>query len=265
MTAVLVGFQYNSEKRLPGIVVDLFLGYSLAQKLGMKATILTDITTDTDAKQVNQLLARGGVDVSILGFISNRLCDKSLKPITSKNDLLKELKQLPTSSHLLFYYSGHGDDSGIILPNSERLDGTVLLESVGKCGAAESLWIMDCCGKCDLGLRYVWDGAWFVRNGKSKWRTDNLLLLRSVKGKVLATKAGSPFTATVVDVLKKEQIFTVTSLAKVLEPGLIYSTRPGNLFLYVWIFPKLQPMSKPIQLALKEWLIETSEEDEGTR
>ena len=70
--AVLIGFEYLGDKKLPGITIDLYLVYNLLKKMGWEdeqIKVLTDIEKDHPTKILKTAIKDKIVNSDVLSFI----------------------------------------------------------------------------------------------------------------------------------------------------------------------------------------------------
>ena len=157
---LLMGFEYQKEKYLPGIQIDLYHAYSMA--LNMKADkiiILTDIDHDDESKTplFIEAITQSKLDPNIFTFIENLKSKKQLIVYQNRLDLISHLSSHSNQcDQLFFYFTGHGKNEQFILPDSDHLSMNVLREilcnSVHKNG--DIFLIIDCCNVNGFNLPY---------------------------------------------------------------------------------------------------------------
>ena len=72
--AILIGFEYTNEKKLPGIIVDLYQAYCFLKKNNWKDNeikILTDIKKDAETQILKSAILEKTVNSDILSFIED--------------------------------------------------------------------------------------------------------------------------------------------------------------------------------------------------
>lgn len=126
--ALLVGFTYSGDKKLPGIAVDLYIVYSFLVEQGWKPeeiTILTDIEKDEQTEILKKAIADRTVNVNILSFIEEaKRKDQYIKYRHQSvyNNFRATLEFCKgggsnKTENFFFYYTGHSQEGNIILPN----------------------------------------------------------------------------------------------------------------------------------------------------
>ncbi len=144
--AILIGFEYESSEKLPGITVDLYQVYHFLKKKGWKdeeITIFTDIKKDSHTKILKKSILEKNVDSSILVFIEELKEKKQYCQFTSHNHF-NNFESIFSPSHSLFiYYTGHSKDGNIVLPNKALITFTAFTKIL--CKYEEIFCIMDCC------------------------------------------------------------------------------------------------------------------------
>jgi len=213
--AVLVGFRYEGDKKLPGIVVDLYQIYIFLKENGWKEEdiyVLTDVKGDQDTNVLRKAILEKIVDTNILSFIS--LLKKNNRYIRyktyshSNNFTSIFIKDGTGPQNLFFYYSGHSKDNCFVLPSDALVSFNTFLDLTYD----EVFIILDCC-EGDLGLTYqCFDNFYRFRN--EKFFAKHILAFSSSldNEKSLTDAAGSLFTKNIVKTLRKR-----SSVYKILQ------------------------------------------------
>lgn len=219
--AVLVGFRYEGNKKLPGIVVDLYQIYTFLKENGWKEEeiyVLTDVKGDQDTNVLRKAILEKIVDTNILSFISllkknNRYIrykahshSNNFTSIFNNTGSLEE--SMLSKQNLFFYYSGHSKDNCFVLPSDALVSFNTFLDLTYD----EVFIILDCC-EGDLGLTYqCFDN--FYRFKNEKFFPRHILAFSSSldNEKSLTDAAGSLFTKNIVKTLRRR-----TSVYKILE------------------------------------------------
>ena len=154
--ALLLGFQYEGDKYLPGISIDLYLIYNFLKKIGWKdeeIMIYTDIKQDSDTELLRAAILSKLVDVDILSFIEQIKKKGIYTEFRSSTSLISKLNQ--DSERLFIYYTGHCKDGNIVLPNGLISYDYFLsiLQSSERENMKEAFIIFDCC-EGDLKLPF---------------------------------------------------------------------------------------------------------------
>lgn len=160
--ALLVGMKYKREEReLPGIVLDLYRFYQWARQWAQEIYILTDITEDESIKTLRNHIFEGQVNPDIIYFIREIKQRNEYISYINRYTFLETLQNMchsdgSRSDQIFFYYTGHGEQGDLILPNNETLTCRDLqlfaLSNLPPTG--QMLTILDCCNASTLGLPY---------------------------------------------------------------------------------------------------------------
>ena len=129
----------------------------MGQSNNYETYILSDLQTDDHLYQEAQLLCQEGVfDYSILEFV-DYLKDYYIY-VNSKSAVLSALSTISKRNQALVYFSGHGIDSRLLAPGTERemIDGGVLLQALTQL-ADELFVVLDCCYPTTMDLPYRLD------------------------------------------------------------------------------------------------------------
>ena len=145
--AILIGFEYNSSKKLPGITVDLYQVYQFLKRKGWKddeIVVFTDIKKDPHTKILKNSILEKNVDSGILAFIAELKEKKQYFQYTCHNHFnnFESIFSSPVNN-LFVYYTGHSKDGNIILPNQALITFTTFTKIL--CKYNEIFCITDCC------------------------------------------------------------------------------------------------------------------------
>lgn len=194
-TAILIGFEYNINK-LPGVIIDLYHAYKWCQTFCSQIYLCTDIEFVKDESVLQEAINDKIANEDLYAFYDN------ISPEIIINDLLSTLKNVLTDkiNRLVIYYSGHGIDEYIVLPDNSLLLFTdfknCVLSSISI--ETEIFWILDCCNPQGLHLPYKLNGNMFTLslNTKIKCVKQKITLITSAEGheKSVATRSGSLFS-----------------------------------------------------------------------
>lgn len=197
--AFLLGFKYKGENALKGILVDLYRMDILLQKRGWKTTVCCDTLGDNF---FSEAIVDGKIPFSAWEW------RKKIKIVRTGEDIQKEIGEKFWS---LFYFTGHGQKGGFLLPEGETVPALTLLQWFGD--NCPQLWIWDACGAYRLRLPYLW-----TTNGLSlNWEvlpwhlTDYPLTILSASAKTsqgvvsVSTENGSSLSLALSSLLEEEQ------------------------------------------------------------
>lgn len=126
--ALLLGFSYGEDSKikyvaadrnpLPGIVVDLYQGYTIAKQMNAdKILVITDIIQDQQTSVLVNSMLDSTVDFGVLNFITNIRRDKQYYQFTSRESFIRMVGNfLSGSDEVFIYYTGHVDNGYLLFP-----------------------------------------------------------------------------------------------------------------------------------------------------
>ncbi len=185
---LLVGFEYIKSERwktLPGIPVDLYQAYRYCKNITKNILVFTDIDKDYRTSVLQRAILDGYVDSGLLSFIEDIKEKKQYTQYNSKikngyssNNFDKTIKRFVGIDRLVIYYTGHGKNGDIILPDNthvslEYIRDLVIGGSDGSDGA-QIVSILDCCQSNGMGLPYIYQKHIF-RLDNTIFRFDNTI------------------------------------------------------------------------------------------
>lgn len=249
--AFLIGFEYDKEKKLPGITVDLYIVYNFLKNNGWKdeeISILTDIEKDYTTDVLKIAILKQVADPEILSFIedckerkiyhlfkAHNHYNNFLSFLSLKKNLGKNLKENLKGEHNFVYYSGHCKENNIILPNRSLISFDIFRKTLTNNSNAKSILqpnsnenkvkiksktvlIMDC---CEGGIELPW-----ILNDKIYRLKDEISLTNFVEEEIICissslenenstiSKSGSYFTRSLFKNLEKNDLFLFNILKK---------------------------------------------------
>jgi hypothetical protein len=225
--AILIGFSYSGKFSLPGIIVDLYLVYQYCRRCHFdKIIVITDI--QCDPVDMTTLVIDNVVDINIFTFITDLKSEKSyllFNPFQFQEQLTKVLshgKHIGSDNlngnydKLFFYYTGHGLNGGLRLPDLTILTTETLRKIIFRRNdSSEDNWkkifcLFDCCHADGLKLPFH---LMETPNGQLRYYLndiDNLispeiicLVSTNQDEKTVISTYGSHFTRFIIDLLKK--------------------------------------------------------------
>jgi hypothetical protein len=249
--AILMGFNYqnNHNEYLPGIIVDLYLMYKYCHDTlkipKNQINIITDIKKREDP--VAYAIIAGIVDSNIIDFI------QEIKSYITQYDnlsfhqqidnVLKLYNQTNSIDNFLFYYTGHGKDGYLKLPEKKTLSLITLRDLIFNNLSSHTyiLWILDCCHTSNADLPFYFDYKYnylTLVNNESIFKNKCLLITScSDDNKTTATIKGSNFTRELVSLFKNSDIRTCKSLIKSLPKDSQIHTTFSNMYIIPsWIY-----------------------------
>ena len=180
-TAVLIGFQYSrsAQERLVGTIVDLYRAYRYTRKIGCEQVlIITDIEHTDFPLEIITAIAKKAADGGIITFLQTY----PALVVTTIDGFRSALTQIPSGGKLVAYYSGHGANHTLILPDGNPFDmhtfRDTLLEHLDHNG--ELFCIVDCCHSHGLFLPFAFEQKDFqLREGYLNFLRPRIMLLTS--------------------------------------------------------------------------------------
>ena len=203
--SILIVFEYQI-KQLPGAIIDLYHAYKWSKSYGYETYIFTDIKK-TNIELLQSAVLNDDIDDDILTFYK-KLENKYI--VTNSDDLMFKIKSVldMEDDKLIIYYSGHGIEDNIIMPNKSLLSFISfrdnILESLSD--YVEIFWILDCCNPNGLNLPFKFNNNSFeLSSSKIECVTQPILLITSAEKdeKSIATKYGSLFSKSLFKYLNK--------------------------------------------------------------
>ena len=201
--AIIIGFSYSRSKdqeMILGVFFDLFRAYSYCKKRGFILKVVTDIVRDfTD---ISQIVINEGLDSGIFNFIETIKNNGQYIMCTTVKKLEGILEE-KTSNQLLVYYSGHCNNSRIILPDGGRLPLNKF-KNMFSCNSL--LFILDCC-EINFDMPYKLKGKTFRSSRIVDFKTNDILCICSSSSdeKSASSEEGSLFTRACFLVLNEEK------------------------------------------------------------
>lgn len=193
---------------LPGAIVDLYRMTMYMLEIGIKPLILTDIEpSQINYRVLTRFVGYGEVPLDILDFPHEFLRNSCIR---REEDLIRALESLVWDDNkLLFYYSGHGLNNGLLFPDRSHMPLHRLFHLLRSCRrkffressreSGQSLFVLDCCDIPDVNLSFVYrpqEGRFRLNKEPYLQTTDYLLIFRSSTpdGVAGTTRFGSLFT-----------------------------------------------------------------------
>lgn len=270
-TAVLIGFQYGDDLKLPGIVIDLYSAYRFCREAGAECFVLTDITEDEKTEYLSKAVFDGVVDAGVFSFIS-QIQTRGEHYYIAPEHAQERLHFILTCvfgaepPRLFIYFTGHGlaregtEDSGLILPSREIFSFYQLRSRIMRLPlASEIIWINDCCHVSGIQLPYKLSRQGFYELTSGQFCPIQYLLFlgsTSVDEKSLVSREGSIFSNIVFRRLlqavddRKTEFRDVRLLMENVKERLeadpetrsqqptVFSSHPNLFFFWPWFFGK---------------------------
>lgn len=265
--AILIGFQYSGEKKLPGIVTDLFQVYTFLKKQGWsddEIQILTDIERDETAKKLKRAVVEKLVDASILSFIED-LKERgqyvhfslhnhyhNFSSVFKTNNLSSE------NDYLLVYYTGHAKNQHLILPQEAQLS-FVQFQRLFK--TALTLCLMDCCYG-GLQLAFNLHNGVYRSHPNLPLTKSKIICIASTKTsqRAITGETGSAFTQALIFALNEikedrrlDKLVEKIKISKATQTTTISSSYPilNQIFGFVYSQPTISMIVYPKYLLIE--------------
>lgn len=232
-----LGFEYSNsitERTLPGILVDLYL---MTRIIKMdKMIIITDIDKDPEQTVLLKALLEEVAEVPILSYIQTIKQQNNHVLFQDKNHLELIIKQESTGAQqIFFYYSGHGVDGSLVLPNGQTLS-SLEVRSLLDGPNREIFAVVDCCHGDGLQLPYT------MKQGRYKLRNHDFILGKFVclssttpDEESTCSRLGSQFTRDVSLQLEKK-IRNLYQVPNHIPNAKISSSYPNISTIWNWVY-----------------------------
>lgn len=245
ISAILIGFRYyGGPLKLSGVVIDLYHVYKYCLSLGSRITLIVDDNQHNhsgkhsnqhiDYQNINLSINKDIVDTGIYDFVNyiNNHAYKISNANEFKTTIETVLKKASKSSKLLIYYSGHGRESNILLPDHDMISYFTFrnLCTMYTPNTTSIMFIMDCCNINGMNLPYKLTDTQFKLNqsGVVHFTDRNILLITSSGDQELSmsNKYGSVFTRLLIPelMLQQKKPSTITYLIDKLSEDIINAT-----------------------------------------
>lgn len=211
---LLIAWQYQINK-IPGLIIDTYRVYKYFLQLDYQISFITNILDEELPPEVIIQINNGELDRDILEF------PEFLRNFYTEDVYTKLIQTSIICDNLVVYFSGHGEEETLILPNQNKISNSVLFQlATGR----RNIFIVDCCNPGSLSYELVLEKFESKESKGSKESRDlpaNILLIASSPEteKSLATKSGSLFTTSLFNYLQTvnftEDITLITLVEKV--------------------------------------------------
>jgi hypothetical protein len=203
-TAILIGFEYIINS-LPGSYIDIFHSYNWCDSFNCDIYIITDVDYNINKSNIIQGINNNIIDKNI------HFLDTHPKIIINNSlDLCSNIKTILNygipDNKLIIYYSGHGINNNMLMPNNTYLSfdnfKSLILSDISS--SVEIFFILDCCNPNGLSLPYKLDDNYFkLVNNNIDFIPHSMLLITSSNEneKSLATIYGSVFSKFLFEIL----------------------------------------------------------------
>lgn len=257
---LLIGFEYMKTKRwktLPGIPADLYQVYRYCQSKSITKNILvfTDVNRDYKTDVLKRAILDGYVDSNLLSFIEDtkdrnqhELYKSSKKSGYNVNNFDRVIRDFVKDlDRLLIYYTGHGKDGDLILPDNTHVSLDYFRDLIVSHVTTNSqiVTIFDCCQSNGMKLPYLYSNGNYNLNSQNFVRPSVICISSTqVDQDSTATRSGSLFTRLLFGYLynKPNQTYSIDNLMCLDEDYdnknvtiTIHSSYPNIKFLWSWV------------------------------
>jgi hypothetical protein len=211
--AILIGLQYKINI-LPGAIIDLYNAYNWCERFGCKSYIITDIDNSNYIGNFNR-----DNNIDICSFYNNI---KSKVVINSSDDMISNITNILShgiiDNKLIIYYSGHGVNDSMVMPDNKLLRFVSFRDSIlnNTDTKVEIFWILDCCNPHGLKLPYKLDNdnKFTLSSTDVEFFEHRILLITSSESneKSIATKNGSLFSKYLFQILESLDNTNITTI-----------------------------------------------------
>jgi hypothetical protein len=257
---LLIGFEYvlsDRWKTLPGISTDLYQVYSYVKNITKNIMLFTDIDQDYNTSILQRAILDGYVDSGLLSFIEDIKDRKqhTLYSSTVKNSYtVNNFDQTVTNfvaglDRLIIYYTGHGKNGDIILPDNTHVSliylKELMCENVNQ--DCQIILILDCCESNGLNLPYQYimcentmkkDINWCWKLYSHDFTEKEILCISSSRlhEDSTATKTGSLFTKILFGYLSYiyNKYILLADLSNNIKGIYIYGSYPEIKMVWGW-------------------------------
>lgn len=218
--ALLVGFTYSGDKKLPGITIDLYIAYCFLKEAGWKdneITVFTDIEKNDETHVLKKGIADKIVDTDVLSFIDT-LKDKNqyikykyhgiynnFKATLEFCTCKREDKEI---DNLFIYYTGHSEEGNIVLPQGTLYPFNDIRDFISS-NFKNIFCVLDCCERGIILPFSLQDNIYRLSStGEEGITKSDFLCISSCleNEKTIASKTGSFFTKTLFEIIKEKNI-----------------------------------------------------------
>jgi hypothetical protein len=179
-TVLIIGFSYGN---LSATITDIYYAYSYYARLGYQIHIGTDLIEKINIGDYIGLLSNQSVDDQFVPFVKTTFYQQR-KIVIDRDSLLSWFNSIiiTTDRNLIVYYTGHGVENHIVLPDNTNFSASDFRSSILRLSNernilineknANILVIIDCCNPHGLFLPFK-----FNRESKCFYHTNNNFVL----------------------------------------------------------------------------------------
>ena len=244
--ALLIGFEYKDDKKLPGIPVDLYLVYCFLKENGWEdseISILTDIVKDDATDILKASILENVVNSGVLTFIEE-IREKNIYHCYKFHNHYNNFSTFfdVDVENLFIYYSGHCKDGNIILPDKALISLNHFRNLLMK---NDVFLIMDC---CEGGIELPWvlsDDIYRLKDDitKETFISSKIICISSSleNENSITSRSGSYFTRTLFKLLKPDDLNNLlksicSALSSIKQTSNISSSFPNLSYIPAFVF-----------------------------
>jgi len=201
----ICAFNYDSSpNELPAIALDAWRFYQVIQTYAPNANIY--FITDVDGKELTQNISSSVEDKSkVIKFISDSVAGKIPNLTYVNGKRMRDVTQFisdDVTEKYIFYYTGHGEKTGLIFPDDIITPQELLTMFAGK----NVLIMLDCCSIYDIGLPYSYETEEKVKKSRFKGGMAICLTASTHYNDAFSSNKGSLFTEGLYKTLKDTDV-----------------------------------------------------------
>lgn len=239
--AFLIGFQYENERKLPGIATDLYQVYCFLKKHGWEdenIKIMTDIDQDDSTDILKTAILEKIVDSDILTFIEDRK-ERGQYIRFKSHDYYNNFSSMFIKADYYFvYYTGHSKNENIILPNHSYISLDMFKDNFN---ADKIFCIMDCC-EGGIELPFVLNDSLYrcrdELNKKTFVNSEIICISSSLETeKSITSLSGSFFTRHLFKILDDSSLSLYSILQKIKKLNLKQTANISSSYPTLYYIP----------------------------
>lgn len=238
MIAIIIGFQYTTDKYIGGIIRDLYLIYKFCRNKFSNIIIITDIEC-VDKSYLRELILNEHAEEDIYNFFNEIKSNNSYSKYDNVDNFIETLNKLRTEERVMLYYTGHLEYSHIILPGNSVYHIHKLIELFDH--DCDVMLIFDCCNCTDMTLPFMLINNHYKLIGRKFIRGRVVLLSPTLENEYsYSNRYGSLFTDNLIKCLVGYP--TLSKLVKSMnyrnQKLLVFSSYPNIHRVWNWILGK---------------------------
>jgi hypothetical protein len=238
VNVLLIGFEYR-QKHLPGTVMDLYRSWKYFNQNNFNISIITDICRITGEINLSNWYKD---NQSVIHLVKNY------------NDFFGVINRYnhPDDCRTILYYTGHGVDEGLVLPDGNSFSFITLHKILSKkmSDRDEIYYILDCCYPNSINLPFhLANNIWNLVGKENKYFREKVMVITSSEGnkESLMKDSGSLFSRIFFQlislVFKRKKSRNLTRFLRIINKHLkeynqvtnIYSSHIVEPILWSWL------------------------------